>query len=155
MSTRPELFDLKPSELPVVIDEHVRWGDMDAFGHMNNVVFFRLFESARMAYFERIGFAEPDANEGLAPILAHTECYFRRPLAYPQALRVGARIKTLESDRFSMQYGIFITADEPVLAACGSGQIICYDYRQKTRATIPPSVIDRIHKIEGDHPVNT
>lgn len=149
MSRRPELFDLKPSDLPVVIDEHVRWGDMDAYGHMNNAVFFRLFEGARMAYFERINFTEPNANEGLGPILAHTECYFRRPLAYPQSLTIGARIKALESDRFTMEYGIFISGDEPVLAACGSGQIICYNYQQKVRGTIPPPVLDQIHKIEG------
>jgi len=50
MSQRPALFDLTPYKLSVSVNEHVRWGEMDAFGHMNNSVFFRLFESARMSY---------------------------------------------------------------------------------------------------------
>lgn len=136
--------------LSVTIDEHVRWGDMDAFGHMNNAVFFRLFESARMAYFERIGFGEPDDNDGLGPILAHTECYFRKPLTYPQALRVGARIRTLESDRFTMDYGLFVAGPEPVLAACGSGLVVCYDYGRNARSAIPQAVRRRISDIERD-----
>ena len=152
MPERPVLFDLKLSELPVVIDEQVRWGDMDAFGHMNNVFFFRLFESARMAYFERIAFTEPDDNGGLGPILAHTECYFRKPLTYPQSLKVGTRISTLKTDSFSMDYGIFINADDPVLAACGSGRIVCFDYRNKTRAPLPEAVTQRIKALEGHSP---
>lgn len=123
---------------------------MDAFEHMNNVFFFRLFESARMAYFERIAFTEPDDNEGLGPILAHTECYFRKPLTYPQPLRVGTRISTLKTDGFSMDYGIYIDADKPVLAACGSGRIVCFDYRNKTRGNIPQAVVDHVRTLEGN-----
>src|SRR5262245_7570674 len=46
---------------PVVIDQDVRWGDLDAYGHVNNTVFFRFFESARIAYFEAIGFVSAGA----------------------------------------------------------------------------------------------
>ena len=41
---------------PIVIELPVQWGEMDAYGHVNNTVLFRYFESARMAYFERCGF---------------------------------------------------------------------------------------------------
>ena len=41
--------------VPVVIDQVVDWGDMDSFGHVNNVVYFRYFENARVEYFQRIG----------------------------------------------------------------------------------------------------
>ncbi len=149
MSGKSELFDLELSALAVIVNEHVRWGDMDAFGHMNNAVFFRLFESSRMAYLERINFCDPELNDGLGPILAHTECYFRKPLVYPQSIRIGTRVRTLENDRFTMDYGLFINDDEPVMAACGSGLVICYDYRQNRRATIPPPVAGKIRDVEG------
>jgi len=42
------------SDYPVVVDIPVAWGEMDAYGHLNNIVYFRYFETARMAYFERL-----------------------------------------------------------------------------------------------------
>ena len=148
MAQRPALFDLKLSQLPVYVDEHVRWGDMDAFGHMNNTVFFGLFEAARMAYFEKIQFSDPRENDGLGPILAHTECYFMKPLAYPQALQVGTRISKLQDDRFTMDYGLFMAGEKPVLAACGSGQVVCYNYDQGVKANIPKVIAERIGQLE-------
>ena len=70
-------------EFPVVIEMPVRWGDMDAFNHVNNVVYLRYFESARIAYFERLGFGISIAEQGIGPILASTSCEFKFPLTYP------------------------------------------------------------------------
>ena len=64
---------------PVVIDEQVVWGEMDAFQHVNNTVYFRYFESARIAYFGAVGYLEWMKAEGSGPILASTRCRFRRP----------------------------------------------------------------------------
>ena len=41
-------------QYPVIVDDIVRWGDMDAFGHVNNTVYFRYFEQARIGYFEQV-----------------------------------------------------------------------------------------------------
>ncbi len=122
---------------------------MDAFNHMNNAVYFRLFESARMAYFEKIRFSDPAQNNGRAPILAHTECYFLKPLAYPQKLLTGTRVAAMESDTLTMEYGLFSASEKPVLAACGTGKIVCYDYENSKRAAFPESVSQRIRDVEG------
>ena len=45
-------------EYPVVLSQDIIWGDMDAFGHVNNTVYFRYFEDARIAYFDQIGVHE-------------------------------------------------------------------------------------------------
>src|SRR5262245_20383692 len=78
-------------EFPVVIEIPIAWGEMDAMQHVNNIVYFRYVESARMAYFERIGFLEHQRVTGVGPILAWTNCRFRRPLTYPDTVRVGTR----------------------------------------------------------------
>ncbi len=57
------------AEFPVVLAIPVAWGDMDAMGHVNNTVYLRYFESARIAYFERVGFLEEMASSGVGPIL--------------------------------------------------------------------------------------
>lgn len=150
VSTRSVLFNLKPSDLPVHVHEHVRWGDMDAFAHMNNTVFFQLFESARMAYFNNIHFTDPADHDGIGPILAHTECFFTKPLTYPQSLTVGTRITSLQEDRFVMHYGVFIEGDKPALAACGTAKVVCFDYVNNIKASIPESVAKLIRTLEGD-----
>jgi acyl-CoA thioester hydrolase len=53
---------------PVVVEIPVAWGDMDYFRHVNNIVFFRYFESARIEYLERIGFRELADDDPVGPI---------------------------------------------------------------------------------------
>ncbi len=77
------------AEFPVVITLPVQWGDQDAFGHVNNTVYFRWFESARIAYFERIGLSHVLDVEPIAPILASISCDYRRPITFPDTVQVG------------------------------------------------------------------
>jgi acyl-CoA thioester hydrolase len=125
---------------PVTLSLPVRWGDMDAFSHVNNTVFFQYFESARIEYLRAIEFT---AGDGIGPILASTHCRFRRPLAFPDTVRVGARAATLERDRFSMEYRIVSEAWGEV-AADGGGVVVAYDYAAGRKAAIPETVQRRI-----------
>ncbi len=74
------------ADYPVRLPITVQWGDMDAFQHVNNVVYFRWFESARMRLFEAIGFTGSDV---VGPILHSTSCRYRAPIYYPDALVAG------------------------------------------------------------------
>jgi acyl-CoA thioester hydrolase len=121
---------------PVVIDEVVRWGDLDALGHVNNTLFFRYFESARIAYFEKIGFAAEAAQGGIGPILGSTQCRFRRPLKYPDRLKVGARVVALAEDRFTMEYAVWSEA-QATIAAQGDAIIVAYDYGANRKTGVP------------------
>lgn len=70
----------------------MRWGDMDALGHMNNAVYFRLFEEARIMLLARLGGFEdgPATNQpGRVSVLAHTSCDFLKPVIYPATLVVS------------------------------------------------------------------
>ena len=82
---------------PVVIEIPVRWGDMDAFNHVNNVMYFQYFESARIAYFDRIQVMGHFKDTGIGPILAATQCRFRFPVTYPDTLDVGARVAEISA----------------------------------------------------------
>lgn len=132
---------------PVVIAVPVAWGEMDAFGHVNNIVYFRYFESARIAYLDAIGFRGDTASGGIGPILASTHCRFRRPLAYPETVRVGARITDVDQDRFTMEYRIVSDSDGEV-AAEGGGVIVAYDYVNTGKTTLPEAVRARIREVE-------
>jgi len=133
---------------PIVVEIPVAWGDMDAFGHVNNTVFFRYFESARIRYLDAIAFRGEGADRGTGPILASTQCRFRRPLAYPDVVLTGARIAELGADRFPHEYRI-VSRTLNEIAAEGSGVVVAYDYGQRSKCAIPAAVRARIEKLEG------
>lgn len=127
----------------------VAWGQLDAFAHVNNTVYFRWFEDARLAYFERIGFIAHMEQHQVGPILARTDCVFRRALKWPDTISAGARITDIGDDRFTMGYAVFSEALGGELAAQGEGRIVCYDYAGGSKAPLPASIRAAIESLEG------
>ncbi len=136
------------ADYPTVIEIPVAWGEMDAFGHVNNVVYLRYFESARIAYFEALGTRETMAATGIGPILAETRCRFKVPLTYPDTVKVGARVAELAADRFLMHYRV-VSHRHGRVAAEGDGRIVSYDYKAKTKTALPEAIVARIRDLEG------
>jgi len=138
------------ADYPVAVEADVAWGEMDAFQHVNNAVYFRWFESARIAYFRAVGFVPDGAGlpTGVGPILAATDCRYRIPLTYPDQVSIGARVRDVEADRFLMEYAV-VSHRAGALAASGSGRIVCFDYDAGAKAPLPPEVRRRIAGLEG------
>lgn len=132
---------------PVVIEMAVRWGDMDAYQHVNNVSYLRYFESGRMAYFDALEVADFLGLDGVGPILAETSCRYRFPLTYPDRLSIGVRVENLAEDRFTQQY-IVISHRHARVAATGTGTVVTFDYPSGRKAPIPPRVRRRIEELE-------
>lgn len=132
---------------PVVVKVDVQWGEMDFFRHVNNIVFFRYFESARIAYLDRIGFRQESDNAGVGPILASTHARFRRPLTYPDTVRVGARTVELGEDRFTMEYRL-VSDKLGEVAAEGGGVLVSYHYGSGRKAPLPEGVRRAILDLE-------
>lgn len=135
-------------DFPVVIEIPIAWGEMDALQHVNNMVYFRYFESARVVYLEKIDFLGLDSTAGIGPILAATRCRYKIPLTYPDRIRVGARAARVEVDRFFMKY-IVVSDRHGKIAAEGEAEIVAYDYRKLVKAEIPEKVAARIAEVEG------
>ena len=136
------------NHFPVVIEAPVAWGEMDAFRHLNNTVYFRYFESARMAYFERLRLLEYMDATGIGPILASTSCKFKIPLTYPDTVSVGVRISEIGDDRFTMEYRV-ISHKHQKVAAEGVGVIVSFDYKKRQKTPIPDEIKQRINKLEA------
>ena len=133
---------------PVRIEIPVAWGEMDAFGHVNNVAYFRYFESARIAYFAAVGYLDLMRDTGVGPILAATECRFRLPLEYPDTVTVGARVTEVHEEGFLMRY-LVVSRAHGRAAAEGSGRIVSYDYEQKRKAPLPTALRERLAELES------
>lgn len=136
-------------DYPVVIEIPVAWGEMDALQHVNNMVYFRYFESVRVAYLEKIDFMALAETDGIGPILAATQCRYKIPLTYPDTIRVGARAHRVEKDRFFMKYTV-VSRKHGKIAAEGEAEIVAYDYRNLIKAQIPEAVATRIADVESD-----
>lgn len=114
----------------------VAWGEQDAFGHLNNVVFFRYFENVRMHFLDRIGALRSHADKGIGVILATTTCQFERPVHWPQQLCVSTWCTHIGHTSFTLAYDIRNEADEVV--ATGTSVQVAYDYAHGHKVTIPP-----------------
>ncbi len=139
----PECLASFPSVTPI----DVAWGDMDAFGHVNNTRYFRYFETARIAYFTVIDVLD----QRIGPIMASTACRFRAPVTFPDRLLVGARLMEFQGDRFAMEHLVWSTSLQTV-AAKGEAVIVPYDYETKTKAPIPDAWRQAIARVEGTTP---
>ncbi|BCS97226.1 thioesterase [Desulfoluna limicola] len=132
---------------PVVIDIPISWGDMDAFQHVNNTVYFKFFESARIAYFEKLHVMDVMSTTGVGPILAATKCRFKIPLTYPDTVSVGAKVDAIEQERFIMTYAV-ISHRHKKIAATGEGEIVTFNYQRNQKAPVPDEVRHRILDLE-------
>ena len=133
---------------PVVVEQDVAWGEMDAYQHVNNVAYFRYFENARVPWLERIGWMKSREEHGLGPILASTSARYRRPVSFPDRIAIGVRAKSVESDRVTIEYRL-VSVKWNAIAADGEAVIVSYDYRAAKKCPIPESVRTAIEEARG------
>lgn len=135
------------SGFPVVIELPIQWGEMDAYGHVNNTVFFRFFESARIAFLDRCGFLAAHGELEVGAILHSTACRFRRPLFYPDTISVGARASEVLTDRFIMEYKIVSHSQDEVVAE-GTGTVVSFDYNTRSKTDLPEMVREGLARLD-------
>lgn len=133
---------------PVVIEQAVCWGEMDAFQHVNNVPYFRYLENVRIAYMAKLGWPDIERQTGVGIILASVQAKFRRPLTWPDTIAVTARAVNLQTDRFTLQHQVISRAQEAV-ATEAEGVVVTFDYTRNMKAPIPEELRRRIAAIEG------
>ena len=130
-----------------MIEIPVAWGEMDSFQHVNNVAYFRYFESVRILYSEKLGLHKEKDETGIGPILGSTSCKYRLPLTYPDTVSVGTKITDIAADRFTMKY-VIVSHKHQKIAAEGDGVVVMYDYREGKKTAIPEEIRKRILAME-------
>ena len=132
----------------VITEVSVAWGDMDALQHVNNVVYFRYFETARIDYFDKIQVMEKAKGSGIGPVISHTQCFYKAPVTYPDTLLVGSRVSKVQEDRFTMEYAIFSKRMNRVTTT-GTATGVMFTVITTTKASSPEEVKPLIQKIES------
>ncbi len=147
MDQDPEIAALLAG-FPVVIALPVQWGDQDAFQHVNNVVYFRWYESARIAYTSKLGLGDLMRSQQIGPILAAISCDYRRPITFPDTVHIGSRVTRIGRTSFAMEHALVI-ASARAIAAEGKSTIVVFDYKTNTPVPVPDDARAAISALEG------
>ena len=134
-------------EFAFQLEMHVEWGDMDALQHVNNVEYFKYFQKARIAYFEKNNSDNLFTESRISTILASTQCKFIYPLKYPDTIVIGARVDSIANEYFTMKYAV-ISRNNQRLVAIGDAKVVMFDYEKNKKASIPEVIKDRIIELE-------
>ncbi len=137
---------------PEVVEIPVQWGDQDAFRHVNNTVYFRWFESSRIAYGRKVGLWELLEFANIGPILASVQCDYRHPLTYPDIVRVGSKVLRVGRTSLTFEHRV-IGQSSSAIAAEGTAVLVLYDYNKAEPCPIPDRIRQAILDIEGGGPV--
>ncbi len=134
---------------PVQLEIPVQWGDMDAFQHVNNLVYLRWFESARIAYMMALGH-DISANDNRQPgvILSWQDCKYIYPVNFPDEVIVGIKVSGIQLDRFHLQCKIFSKRHKR-LVAIANGTMVTYDYQNQEKMQVPKKIQEAILRLEG------
>jgi acyl-CoA thioester hydrolase len=149
MSEQPAPAEL--ADHPVVVTLPVQWGDQDAFGHVNGVVYFRWFESARVEYLNQSGLGHVGREQGIGPILAAIQCDYRRQLAHPDTVLVSATISEIGNSSLKMRHLIY-SQHQQAIAAEAESTIVMFDYTNQRPVRVPDEIRQTIQRLEGRPP---
>lgn len=116
----------------------MRWGDMDAMGHINNTLYFRYLEIARLQWFGELGV--PANPQGVGPVIANAFCNFIRQLEYPGDVIVNTYVGAIGRSSFDT-YHDMRRADQPdVISANGGATVVWVDFPAQRSVPVPESV---------------
>jgi acyl-CoA thioester hydrolase len=113
----------------------MRWGDMDAMGHVNNTVYFRFMEQGRIAWFDSLGVARSSAGEG--PSIINASCTFLKQLVYPGDVEVKTYAGQAGRSSFETWIEMRPSYDPDVIYAEGSAKVVWVDYSKGKSAPLP------------------
>ncbi|HUH75590.1 MAG TPA: thioesterase family protein [Chitinophagales bacterium] len=121
------------------VEIKVQWGDQDALGHVNNTVFFKYFESARIHMFNETGIWDAFEKSKLYVVLAKIECNFLRSIHYPETVIVQCGISKIGNSSLTIEHQIF-TKSDGLLVATGQGIVVCADPIAQKSSKIPEEI---------------
>ena len=113
----------------------IRWGDMDAMGHVNNTVYFRYMETVRIEWMRAVG-CDPDP-QGQGPVIVNAFCNFYRQLEYPGDVRVKLYVSDPGRTTFETWCTMERTDQPGVVCAEGGATTIWVDFPQHKAETLP------------------
>jgi acyl-CoA thioester hydrolase len=117
----------------------VRWGDMDAVGHVNNAAYFAYMEQARVAWLDSVGLAEVVRRPLQGPVIVSAACEYKQPIVHPATLSIKmyAGVPGAPASRRATKYWML---ECRVQYALGKAHLVWVDHEQGRSMPIPPGI---------------
>lgn len=132
------------TDYPVIHQQVVAWGDMDALGHVNNVMYYRYIESARIHYMDQIRMMQ----QSFSTVVASNQCKYMRPVFYPDTLKIGVRVEEIRNSAFRMYYLLWSEQQQAVVASA-EAIMVCVNSESMQKMPLPESIRQRILALEN------
>jgi len=114
----------------------VRWGDMDAMGHVNNTVYFRYMEQARIGWFESL-LPRGEAWRTIGIVIVNASCHFKKPINYPGTVEVKVFAGEPGGSSVATHYELSV---EDQLYADGAATVVFVDAEKQKPLRIPDEI---------------
>lgn len=141
----------RPSVLrdyPVVEQFPIQWGDLDAYGHVNNLVYLRWLESARADYASRVGVQILPQQSGIGAVLASLSCKYLRQSSFPGCVFAGVRAARMAVGSITLEF-LIVDGQLGVPVAEGTCDAVLYDYEAGEPVPIPADIRAAVEQLEG------
>lgn len=139
----PSSLDELKAKYPFVHPLKVHWGDMDALGHVNNVMYFQYLENTRISLMEALEIFPRLFDAGIGMVIADARCRYKAPVVYPDTLQIGVRAEITGEDRIVFHYALFSTALQRV-AAEAETVTVCVSPETGRRTPMPDWFRDQL-----------
>ena len=120
---------------PIHSEIKVAWGEMDALQHVNNVAYFRYFETARLDFFNQFNLLDELEKTAIGPVISENSARYKRPVTYPDTLLVGVSISDIKTDRFMLHYTVMSQAQQAITTV-GSSQVVMFNFKTGKKAPL-------------------
>jgi len=127
---------MKEKKLMHVERIDVRWGDMDAMGHVNNTVYFRYMEQARIGWFESL-LPRGEAWNTVSIVIVNASCNFRKPINYPGTVEVKVFAGEPGGSSIDTYYELLLEGE---LYADGAAKVVFVDAEKQKPLRIPDGI---------------
>ncbi len=141
------MLDKFIAQHPANTEISVAWGEMDALQHINNVVYFRYFETARIDFFNQINLLADLQTNKIGPVLSDNHARYKRPVTFPDTLLVGVKVSDIQADRFMMHYTVFSKAQQAV-TTLGHSQVVMFNFKTGKKAELTPELLSALRAHE-------
>jgi acyl-CoA thioester hydrolase len=140
----------KPRMLVHTSRQPIRWGDMDMLGHVNNTVYFRYFEQARIEWLYGLKPAE-QAYDGTGPVIVNASCTFHEPLVYPGEVEVRMYLGDPGRSSVGSFYELSMNGK---LYAEGAAKIVWVDLASGRSVPLPETIAVSLRSLDTEEPVS-
>ena len=124
---------------PIKTEIPVLWGDVDSFGHVNNIIYLKWCETSRVELFRKmydvktLNTENIQLGSGVGPILANFNCNYRTPIKYPDVIYIKTRISHIGNTSYGIEHQMYSKNNDEKIVFDGSSVIVMVNYKNETK----------------------